>query len=229
MNIDEVIHYAQTINSRTEVLRWLQTTGKKSIKTQKVTASELEHVVDFMNSDAAPKRLLKMSIKDAKRKANKWQEANRKKGRNLVDTEDDIETFLTFEDGSKIVKLKSKAAFQREGHLMSHCLGGYSPDTSDMYIYSYRDVYNNPHATFEVRKDCNEVVQIKGKGNGPIHPKYINPVLKFLEELGIDIRHSDMQNLGYYHITKEQLGLLELYEGATKQIAIVNGEYYAHG
>jgi hypothetical protein len=108
---------------------------------------------------------------------------------------------------------------------MSHCVGGYTL-TNDCLIYSYRDSKNMPHATFEVRKSNNEIIQIKGKGNGAIHPKYIDPILEFLKAIGMDIRPSDMINLGYHHIQKDHLEYLNKSK-ARDQIVIICGEAYA--
>lgn len=225
--INELVNYANSLSSSADVIQWLNTTGTKALRKELTTLSELEHIVDYFNSDAAPKRLLKMSIKDAKRKSDEWQKANRSKGRDLVDSQDDISVYYEFKDGSKIVKLLTKQAFQREGFLMSHCLGGYTPG-GDMEIYSYRDVYNNPHATFEVRKNSDEIVQIKGKGNGNIHPKYIQPVLKFLELLGIRVRTSEMKNLGYYYIDETHLEYIKQSPELMKQVCLINRNHYAY-
>lgn len=225
--MEQLETYAKHLNANNEVLEWLRTTGAKYLKTEKITASEMEHVLDFLVSNAAPQRLQKMSIDDAKRKASEWTEAQQKKGRDLIDSDDDIETIHDFGDGSKIVKLKTKKSFQREGFLMSHCVGGYDPDKSTQYIYSYRDEKNMPHATFEVQKSDNKIVQIKGKGNGPIHPKYIHPILAFLKAIGMDIRPSDMVNLGYHHIHKDHIEFLKSIPGATEQMTEINGEHYA--
>lgn len=224
--MNNVLLYAHSLNVSDEILSWLNTAGKKAYGTKKVSESDLEHIIDFFNSTAAPKRLQKMSISDAKRLAKKWSEKNQKKGRNLVDGPDDIETIHDFLDGTKIVKLKSKKAYQREGFFMGHCVGGYSV-SDDVHIYSYRDKKNEPHATFEVQKRSNEIVQIKGKGNGAIHPRYIHPILAFLKSIGMDIRPSDMQNLGYYHLEKEHLEFLKNFPEAQKQITMINGEAYA--
>lgn len=188
--------------------------------------SDVEHILDFLVSSAAPIRLQKMSYQDAQRKAKEWSERNQKKGRDLTDSADDIETIHAFKDGSKIVKLKTKSAFSREGFLMNHCVGGYSL-SDDRLIYSYRDKKNMPHATFEIHKSDNEIVQIKGKGNGSIHPKYIHPILEFLKVIGMEVRPNDMVNLGYYHLPKEHAGYLKKSPKAWKQVCEVNGEIYA--
>ena len=230
--IEDLQLYAKGLGANDEVMSWLDTTGKKAAKKAFAAlkwtefVSETEHIIDFFVSPAAPKRLQKMSIADAKRKAKEWSEANQKKGRGLVDSADDVETIHALADSTRIVRLKTKAALQREGFLMSHCVGGYSL-SNDCHIYSYRDKDNMPHATFEVRKSGHEIVQIKGKGNGPIHPKYIHPILEFLKVIGLDIRPSDMVNLGYHHLPEEHLEFLKKIPGAWKQVAVISGEAYA--
>lgn len=147
-----------------------------------------------------------MSYTQARESSIKWNKANQKKGRLIVDGDDDVETIHDFLDGTRIVKLKTKKAYQREGTLMAHCVGGYAPDTTT--IYSYRDKNNNPHATFQVEKSGKQIVQIKGKGNGSIHPKYIHPILTFLKTIGLDIRPNDMINLGYQHVSQDMEDML---------------------
>lgn len=231
--IENLEKYATSINASDEVMAWLRTAGAKTVKlsvlslTHQRTIDDIEHILDYLVSPAAPKRLQKMSFVDAKRKAREWSEANQKKGRGLVDSDQDLETIHDFFDGTRIVKLKTKDAFKREGFLMGHCVGGYNPDSANCHIYSYRDSKNMPHATFEVQKRSNEIVQIKGKGNGPIHPKYIHPILAFLKAIGMIIRPSDMSNLGYYHIPKTQLEWIKRYPEAVKQVCEIGGESYA--
>lgn len=225
--LDQLEQYATHLNASQEVLSWLRTAGKKAMDKKTISASELEHVLDFLVSSTAPLRLQKMSIIDAKRKTEEWSKANQKKGRGLVDGEDDLEVIHDFLDGNKIVKLKTKKAFEREGFLMGHCVGGYDPDKAENHIYSYRDSKNMPHATFEVQKANNEILQIKGKGNGEIHPKYIHPILAFLKAVGMEIRPSDMANLGYHHVHKKHLDFLKHYDGIEKQTVVISGEAYA--
>lgn len=227
--MDELLKYANGMNANEEVIAWLTTVGKSAIDKRGASTSTLEHILDFLVSPQAPSRLRKMSYADAKRKSDEWSKTNQKKGKNLTDSDDDIETIHDFLDGTKIVRLKSKSAFQREGFLMSHCVGGYSPDDKNCLIYSYRDSKNIPHATFEVRKEDESINQIKGKGNGPIHPKYIHPILAFLKSIGMEIRPGDMKNLGYYHIHKDHVEYLRKSAKAAAQLTAINGEYYARG
>lgn len=226
--IDKYIDYANAFGASDEVLNWIRTTLNKGL-TKKVVISqdEIEHVLDYLCSDKAPKRLMKMSITQAKSNTAKWVKTNQKKGRNLVDSDKDIKSIHDFSDGSRIVELLTNKAFKREGFLMSHCLGGYSVD-SDKKIYSYRDTKNIPHATFEVVRNNNEVMQIKGKGNGEIHPKYIDPILTFLASIDQAPRPSEMKNLGYYHINKESYALVKAIKGYENQVTYIHGEMYAY-
>lgn len=221
-----ILTYAESLMAKTEVIEWLKTTGKSAINKKKASDEDLEHIVDWLVSGRAPSRLRRMSFLDAKRMADEWTRANQKKGRGLVDSDEDIEMVHDFLDGTKIVKLLTKKAYQREGFLMSHCVGGYSI-SNDVHIYSYRDEDNMPHATFEVQKRSNEIVQIKGKGNGSIHPKYVHPILAFLKTIGMDISHNEMKYLGYYYIHKDHISFLKISD-AWKQVTIINGEYYSY-
>ncbi len=224
--MDELLSYAKGMNASGEVLDWMNSVYK-NYAAKNPTSHEIEHIIDFLVSPVAPPRLRKMSYVDAKRKAAEWSKANQKKGKGLVDSDDDVETIHDFLDGTRIVRLKTKKAFQREGFLMSHCVGGYSPDDKNCLIYSYRDKQNMPHATFEVQKNNESINQIKGKGNGPIHPKYIHPILAFLKSIGMEIRPNDMINLGYHHIHSDNVAYLMKSARAAAQITMINGEAYA--
>ena len=225
--INKYIEYAKAFGARDEVINWINVVLKASLdKKKNISGEQIEHILDYLCSDKSPKRLMKMSIAQAKSNTDKWVKANQKKGKHLVDRGDDIETIHNYKDGSCIVKLLSTKAYRREGFMMNHCLGGYSPNDNRI-IYSYRDNKNNPHATFEVVKDNNEIMQIKGKGNGPIHPKYIMPILDFLTSIGQTPRPSEMKNLGYYHINNDVKDFVIQIKGWEKQVTTIHGELYA--
>lgn len=222
-----MIEYAKAINANNEVLEWCETILRAAMKKNNLDQSEIEHTIDFLVSDASPQRLRKMSWQQAKSGADKWSKAQQKKGRNLVDNEDDIETIHDFFDGTRIVKLLSKKAYQREGFFMSHCVGAYDPESST--IYSYRDKNNEPHATFEISKRNEQITQIKGKGNGAIHPKYIHPILIFLKTIGMDVRPSDMINLGYQHVTDATENVLNMFvdqKGRGPEVSVIFNKKY---
>lgn len=211
-----------------EVCDWINTVLENQAKRGPLDQAEVEHILDYLVSDAAPSRLRRMSYYQAKAAAEKWSKANQKHGRDIIETETDVEVIHPFEDGSRIVRLLTKNAYQREGFLMSHCVGGYNPSSQDFHIYSYRDKKNIPHATFELRKNGNQIVQIKGKGNGSIHPRYIHPILAFLQKVGVKVRSSEMGNLGYHHVPRENMDLIEMIKGAREQLQDIMGEKYLY-
>lgn len=223
--MEDLLNYSRTLNASDDVIWWIENVADKNIKSGKTNTSAVEHIIDWMVSGSAPTRLKKMSLADATRGAGTWMAANKKKGSGLKDSDGDIEIYMEFDDGSRIVKLLSKKSLQREGNLMSHCLGGYEI-RQGFDIFSLRDKSNNPHATFEVAKDQEEFLQIKGKGNGEIHPKYIDRVLSFLKKIGFDLRPSDMRNLGYYHINPTHLEFIKNKIGKNEKLVHLNNEYY---
>ena len=100
---------------------------------------------------------------------------------------------------------------------MSHCVGGYYGNGKE--IYSLRDKDNIPHCTME--KDQ----QIKGKGNGDIHPKYINYVVKFLEHVGMTVGDSEMKHLGYINL-ENLIKELEIELSEDTKNLMYQGKYY---
>jgi hypothetical protein len=180
----ELKNYALGLNASDVVVAWIE----KRVK-GKEPVSEVEHIIDYLISDKAPKRLDRATYKQMKSNAEKWNNTLIKKGGKIKETDDSVETVIDFGDGFKVVKLIEKEAYDREGFLMRHCVASYFG--KDKEIYSLRDSDNQPHCTIE--KDN----QIKGKGNGDIHPKYIDYVVRFLEFTGMKVRDSEMEHLGY--------------------------------
>jgi len=200
--MEKYIDYAKHINASSEVLKWIDTNlsnflnkyngenGTKNLENQ----DEIEHIIDYLSSDKAPKNMHKMAYNEAKTNTDKWNNALIKKGSKILEVDSDTAMIKDFNDGFKIVKLVGKNAFEREGYLMRHCVASYFNYNTE--IYSLRDKDNMPHCTME--KDQ----QIKGKGNGSISPKYINYIISFLEEVGMSVGDNEMKNLGYVNIEK---------------------------
>lgn len=159
--------------------------------------SEIEHIIDFLNSDKAPRRLQKMSYAEAREASKRWLKTLIKQGADLEEVEDvDYDVIIDFKDGFKLVKLKSELAFKREGFLMGHCVASYF--NKDGSVYSLRDSRDMPHATLEIPENRDTIYQCKGKGNGPIHHKYISYILDTFTFFGFPVRESELSNLGYF-------------------------------
>ena len=200
--------YAKHIGADEYLLKWVDTVLKNEIQREQKNTEEVEHVLDYMVQ--CGKKIQRMSYKDAKRLSDAWMKTQIKKGNNIIELPNDIEVVLDFNDGFKVVKLLGENAYKREGFLMSHCVASYYG--SDKEIYSLRDKDNIPHCTME--KDQ----QIKGKGNGDIHPKYIDYIVKFLEHVGMTVGDSEMKHLGYINVEK-------LKEDLHKDTKYFNGKY----
>jgi len=186
--------YAKAFNCKDDVIVWIDANLQNYLKKNEENQTDIEHILDYLCSDARPKRIAKMSYKEALSNAEKWSKSLQKKASGIDEEEDDTETVLDFRDGFKIVKLVGRNAYDREGMLMRHCVSSYYG--KDTEVYSLRDKDNMPHCTIEKDK------QIKGKGNGSISPKYIKYVVEFLEHIGMEVRDNEMKNLGYVNIEK---------------------------
>jgi len=206
------IYLNQTQNK--EIKQWIKSNLVNYLKTTEANQGEIEHIIDYFHArkEAYENKgksfnLKKMSYKQAKDLAEKWIKTLKKKGRDIVETEVDTETVLDFKNGIRLVRLVGASAFKREGHLMSHCVASYY-GKNDIEVYSLRDAKNNPHCTIEIVKNKDSINQIKGKGNGSIHPKYIKYVIKILKYFNKDVRKSELTHLGYDEINDNLFGFL---------------------
>ena len=196
--MNQILDYAKNIGADARIMDWLKTTFKNYSEKNPVPTEEIEHILDYFVSESP--KISKMSYEEAKNNTEKWNKTLQKKGEHIKETPEDIEIILDFKDGFKMVKLIGKNAFKREGFLMRHCAGSYFDKTDE--LYSLRDEDNLPHATLSKSSQ-----QIKGKGNGDIHPKYINYVVQFLEYLKIPVRDEEMKHLGYLNFDKVKTDL----------------------
>lgn len=228
MNATLLSQYKQQAKND-EVRNWVETVlPARDRKNLPMEQTEVEHIIDFLNSDKAPTRLSKMSYDQAKAGAEKWTKTLIKKADNIVETDEDVKVILrSRKTGFRLVRLIGEAAFKREGALMRHCVGSYA-SKKDVEIYSLRDAKNEPHCTIEVVRSgaSEQIQQIKGKGNGPIHPNYIKYVLKILKYFKMPIRDSELSNLGYISLSDEYWELVEEVYGTNyKYITYGNKKY----
>ena len=194
----------------------------------RVILSEVEHILDYIKN-SQDEDIQNCSYLRLAKRAKRWMRENQDIATGIVETEKDIEILHKCDHSKlKIVRLLTKNACLREGKLMNHCVGGYNPKEST--LYSLRDSNNYPHATIEVSKSGNEVQQVKGKGNGSIHPKYIYALLHFFEKiLNLPVRDSEMINLGYIKLNKDEWNFLEDNFSNIKSCTFNNSRYlYIH-
>ena len=188
MKLDKYLEYANHVGVNEKVGYWLNSTLKNYLEKHDPKTEEVEHLIDYLSQNEIPK-IQHMSYEDGVKKADKWTKKLQKQAEKIKELPEDTELVHDFKDGFKIVKLVGKNAYDREGYLMRNCVASYFGNGTE--IYSLRDKNNNPHCTME--KDR----QVKGKGNGDIHPKYISYVVKFLEITGMTVGDSEMSHLGY--------------------------------
>lgn len=194
--MNQFIDYANHVGLDQYGLDWVKNVVGAELKKQELKTEEVEHIIDWLASDNRPSRIVRMSYDQARNSSEKWVKSQIKKGSAIKELPDDTETILDFGDGFRIVKLVGENAYKREGFLMRHCVASYYD--RDTEVYSLRDVDNLPHATMEKNK------QIKGKGNGDIHPKYVDYIVKFLEHVGMTVGDSEMEHLGYINVKKSK-------------------------
>ena len=227
-----VQQYIDRCKGNQEVINFINTVVNAHVtKTGQEDQGEIEHILDYLLSDKAPKRLRKMSYEQAKQSAEKWVKSLIKKGNNITETEEDVKRLkMEMPDGFYWVKLKSENAYKREGNLMSHCVASYYGN-KHVNIYSLRDANNQPHCTIELQKGATEANQCKGRGNGEIHPKYISMVLDFFKKKNLTIRESELKYLGYlsFENNKETWKLIEkTFKASSIKYLTFNGKKYLY-
>lgn len=163
---------------------------------------QIEHIFDYLSSDETLKfrnRLYRMSVPDALKMADKWSQKLQNRYKKIKEKEDDlkgIKIVQNFDQGFYVAELQSQESYAREGHLMSHCVGGYY-NKEESTIYSLRDKKNNPHATIEYIPSKQYIKQVKGKGNSFVVEKYHNMTIAFINELDFNsINSFDVDKFG---------------------------------
>lgn len=224
---DYVNGLCQDVKKKDEIFMWIDMLETKLLYEH--SQREVEQMLDYLIlAKDAPTRLRKASIEQIKRLSDIWHERQTKKGHNIIETEQDVKVLIRWpKSGMTFVRLVGQSAYQREGALMSHCVASYYGQ-KDIKIYSLRDGNGMPHCTIEVRD--NDVNQIKGKGNGSIHPKYVKYIIKILTKyFKLQVRDSEMNNLGYKYMEPEMIACLEdLFPGKTIPYLLFNGKKYIY-
>jgi hypothetical protein len=102
-----------------------------------------------------------------------------------------------FEDGHAIVQVKPEN-LNAEGCSMGHCIGSYYDvvKSKKTKIFSLRNNKGKPLTTIEISQN-NNIVEIKGRGNKTVSPKYRKYIIEWVESLGkdVDVASTDYVNL----------------------------------
>lgn len=163
--------------------------------------NEKKHLIDFLSHKFGYKNSINFSYSQCVEKADAWVTELNLKNLSQVDL-GKVET--VFEEGPyKIVRLLDQTARNYEGAKMSHCVASY---TDDKKVYSLRDQADLPHATIHVHNG--QIMEISGKGNGAVSPKYVDFLVKFLDKSKIEMDEYSLQSIGYFH-NQEILNLLK--------------------
>jgi len=146
------------------------------------------------DGEGRPKKLLKIgSLARAEAEADKDMRRFAFKAAASAHTDGEgEESVMTFPDGSRIVRLLTPEALDRESGMMGHCVGRGSYDKrlkqEKTIIYSLRDREGNAHVTFEARADGNKLLQCTGKQNAPPAARYMPQVRAFIESRGFVLK-----------------------------------------
>ena len=109
----------------------------------------IQNVLDFIcySGYSHDKNITSLDFEEAEFKHELWIRQLRKKQNSI---EGVIEEAKKFSNGFKIVLLVDKTAYEREGFVMNHCVGGYY-NRSNSDIYSLRDNKGKSLVTIEVK------------------------------------------------------------------------------
>jgi hypothetical protein len=143
------------------------------------------------------------SLIDAMKKGDlyrkKQEEKSKKEQEFLCESMRDTQTMMEFDDGIKIVNLKSNLALYFESREMRHCIGDGEYDRNEqlqnIQLYSLRDKKGHSHVTLEVRDG--KLCQCKGHNNQKPSEEYLPYVRQFIISQNFDIS-GDIKQLGIF-------------------------------
>ena len=172
-----------------------------NIEITRTFKNQIDHVLDYFQSNP-DLNISRISAQEAIRQSEEWTKQLNKK----ASSEDDltgIKEVRKYPDGFKWDMVFSDKALEREGKLMSHCVGSYCNlvKSGASKIYSLRDKKNEPHCTVEVVNA--DIIQMQGKGNSKVDKKYIKYCRDFVKKPVINTNWNEIGDL-------DNIGLIEL-------------------
>lgn len=153
--------------------------------------------------------------------SSKWHKSFGKSKKRVSSKMTGIRILESFNDGSFLAKLVTKAQFDYEGQMMSHCVSSYYGKKGSS-IMSYRNADNKPLMTIEYIKSENgkdiQIIQARGFGNKQfIDQEYVVNILKYLYTNFRSVSFSDAYTFGELYKGRPLLALPEnhVFEGET--------------
>jgi hypothetical protein len=166
---------------------------------------DIEHIIDYLHSDKAPKNLSRLSFKDSIDHSKKWTEnLNKVKMENDSVDFDSLNIIHKLNDDYFIVQLETKDEFNLEGKDMNHCVLEYYnryKKNNNFVIWSIRNKHNKPTATVELvfnsYSKSVRIPQFKGRFNrGMIDRDAARLFYNYLEEEYTGVYFEDLSAFG---------------------------------
>jgi len=91
--------YAKVVEADERVNQWIDKSLASYLAKNPEVQDDIEHIIDYLSSEEAPKRIEHMSYDEAKSNAEKWSKAQQKKGALIKETLEDTTVVLDFKAG----------------------------------------------------------------------------------------------------------------------------------
>lgn len=190
----------------------------KEFKEKYKNEEKLQNVIDFLINNGFEHKEIMFNFEDALKKEQQWI----LKLNSATQTDlGQFQIIKDYMDGFKIVQLLDQQSKKYEGFIMAHCVASHSGSSK---IYSLRDQNNKPHCTMEF--SGKSIIQIKGKANGKVSPKYTSYVLDFLKDLNVPVNIHDMENIGYHFFDSKTKKVFEKHFINYKKIQFGSKDFF---
>jgi hypothetical protein len=162
---------------------------------------EMNHIIDYLNSEDCPKKFHAMTWDVLKQKIEKWDQWLRNRAER-GDDPNNVAFLIELKNGWKAVDLQSRKALSYEGGVMKHCVGSYADRvlSGQKKIISLRDKQDNSHITIEFDTREQQIVQIQGKNNLVPKDEYKKYLAEFIQKTEMKLSVDVQQKLGYNRI-----------------------------
>lgn len=184
---------AAPIQDQTGLPDWLRTAMQRgdvpeSVVLDAALEQRITPVLDYMLDLVTQKpdaNIAAIGFEVAEQRSVKWHQEMQRRAPPTPVEEDGAQIIKTYTDGYTWRRVVGRAAMDREGNAMGHCVGRLSyyqmVIRAKTEIVSLRDQQNEPHVTIEIGRGGTTIHQIKGKANKDVLPKYLPYVEDFLK------------------------------------------------